>query len=161
VRAAEVPRYGGKASAALAGLQKLLNELPEQGPARGLVQVAIAECLAADRRLGEAVGLLKKIIAGAKDNRLKARAYNALGRCYLNAEPADAQNLHEARWAFLFVDLIYNQDAAEQAEALYHLAHIFRRLNEPVRARESEDLLLTDRRFLASDFMRKALREQK
>jgi tetratricopeptide (TPR) repeat protein len=161
VRAAEVPRYGRKPREALANLQKLLDQLPKDGVPRGLAQVAMAECLAADKRVGEAVALLQKTISAAKDNRLKAHAYNALGRCYLSAEPADPQNLHEARWAFLFVDLIYQQDPDEQAEALYHLGHVFRRLNEPLRARECADILLTDRRFLGSDFMRQALREQK
>jgi tetratricopeptide (TPR) repeat protein len=161
VLAAEVPRFARQVPAARARLQKLFDEHPKDGTARGLAQIAIAECLAADKRVGEATALLNKVITAAKDNRLKARAYNALGRCYLNAGPADPQNLHEARWAFLFVDLIYSQDPDEQAEALYHLGHVFRRLSEPVRARECEDMLLTDRRFLGSDFMRKALREQK
>jgi hypothetical protein len=161
VLAEEVPRFARKAPEALARLQKFLDQLPKEGSARAGAQIAYAECLAADKRQGEAVALLKKVIAEAKDNRLKARAYNALGRCYLNAEPADPLNLHEARWAFLFVDLIYNHDSDEQAEALYHLAHLFRRLNEPERARDCEDLLLTDRRFHGAIHMRKALREQK
>jgi hypothetical protein len=158
-RAAAVPRYAKKVPDALARVKKLTEELPPGR--RGMAQVVYAECLAADKRLGEAVTLLNKVITETKDARLKARAYNALGRCYLDSQPPDPQNLHEARWAFLFVDLIYRQDADEQAEALYHLDHIFRTLNEPERARECVDELLADRRFLGSEYLRRALREQK
>jgi hypothetical protein len=161
ILAAEVPRFAKKPQEAMARLKKLVDQLPPGSPARTRAQVALAESLAVDKRLNEATALLNRVITEAKDNRVKARAYNALGRCYLNAEPADAQNLHEGRWAFLFVDLIYHQDADEQAEALYHLTNIFQRLGEPERGRECVDILLTDRRFAGADFMRKALREQK
>jgi len=159
--AAEVPRHARKPADALARVRKLLDQIPKDGPARAYAEIAQAECLAADKRLGEAVALLKKVITAAKDERLKAKAYNALGRCYLNAKPADPLNLHEARWAFLFVDLIYHQDVDEQAEALYHLAHIFGQLKEPERARECVDILLTDRRLAGAEYMLKAMREQK
>jgi tetratricopeptide (TPR) repeat protein len=161
LKLAQMPSWLKRAPDAIKQVQTIIEQQPQGSLERSRAQITLAECLAADKRLSEARQLLRRVIDEAKDNRLKGEAYNSLGRCYLFAEPADAVNLHEARWAFLFVDLIYNQNKEDQAQALYYLAQIFERLNEPERARECTDVLLADRPFLGTPYQIKALREQK
>src|SRR5262249_38806779 len=108
----------------------------------------------------EASAQLQKIIDGTKDPSLKAAAYNALGLSYLHNRDSLPDALQNARWQFLWVDVIYNQDKAEHAKALYHLWRIFRDLEEPERARECLETLLTDRQYAGLEYQRRAQREK-
>ncbi len=79
---------------------------------------------------------MRQVIKDTSDKTLKAQAYNTLGVSYFNGE-----YLKEARWDFLWVDVVYNQDRAEHAKALYYLWKIFDKLDEKERAQECRDAL--------------------
>ncbi len=78
----------------------------------------------------EAVRIIQKIIQDAdpQQRELHARAYNALGTCYEKAK----QN-KEALFAFLHVDVLYNNLPQEHAEALAHLVTLWKAVGQEER----------------------------
>jgi hypothetical protein len=152
--AAQVSARAGKQEEALKKLQALEGRLPKDSKYRGRAKVAQAECLAAAKKDAAAIALLRQLTKETSDKSLKALAYNALGQCYYQAE-----KLKEARWEFLWVDVVYNQDKTEHAKALYYLAKIFDKLDEKERAQECREALSTDRAFIGMEWQRLALKE--
>lgn len=153
--AAQVGVRAGEFAAALKDLQALSARLPKDSPFATRALVAQAECLAASKQGDQARKILQDVIQKTKDRGLKAVAYNALGQSYF-----DAGQLKEARWEFLWVDVVYNQDRNEHAKALYYLMRVFKQLNEMERAQECRDILLSDRQFQGLEYQRLA-REEK
>ena len=153
--AAQVSLRAGKHELARKKLQELIAKLPKDSPFIARAQIAQAECLVAAKKPDEARKILKQIVKETGDKGLKAAAYNALGESY-----AKAGMLKEARWEFLWVDVVYNQDRNEHARALYYLWWIFSQLNEPERAQECLDALLNDSQFNGLEYQRLA-REKK
>lgn len=98
---------------------------------KNLAQVGKAICLAETGKAEEAVTALKDLIDknDPQDNVLFARAYNALGRCYLKLNQPK-----EARMAFLHTDILFYSDADAHAEALYNLSKIWSTLDKSDRA---------------------------
>lgn len=96
--------------------------------------ISLAETGGAD----EAVGIIEKVIhdADPQQKELHARAYNALGTCYEKA----GKN-KEALLAFLHVDVLYNTVPEAHAEALSHLATLWKAIGQDERARESRQTL--------------------
>ncbi len=89
----------------------------------------------------EATEVVKTLIAQtpAEDTRLLARAYNALGDCYLQSDQAQA-----ARDAFLHVDVLFQSEPAAHAKALYELSRLWNRLGQASRAAEAQQRLEKD-----------------
>lgn len=152
--AAQVGIKAGKHQAALAKLRALAAKLPKDSKYRGRAKIAEAECLLAAKKDPEATALLRQIIKDTSDKNLKALAYNALG-----VHSYQGENLKEARWDFLWVDVVYNQDPAEHAKALYYLWMIFDKLGDKERAQECREALVGDRSFAGLEWQRLALRE--
>ena len=96
-----------------------------------------------------------EIIKDTTDKSVKATAHNALGLSYF-----EAAEFKEARWEFLWVDLVYNQDKSEHAKALYYLWLTFKELGEADRAQEYLDILLTDRNFAGMEYQVLAQRKR-
>jgi tetratricopeptide (TPR) repeat protein len=96
--------------------------------------ISLAETGGAD----QAVGIIEKVIhdADPQQKELHARAYNALGACYEKA----GKN-KEALLAFLHVDVLYNTVPEAHAEALSHLATLWKAIGQDERARESRQTL--------------------
>jgi tetratricopeptide (TPR) repeat protein len=155
LRAARVSLRAGKYTEAQNKLQALLTKFPKGSPSAVRARIAEAECLSAAKKMEPARKLLKQVLNETKDKSLKAAAYNALGESYVQAKM-----FKEARWDFLWVDVIYFQDKTEHAKALYYLWFIFEQLNEPDRATECREILLNDRQFAGSEYQRLA-REKK
>ncbi len=156
----EAKQKAGEAAAKLkeaaASFEKLAGTLPKESPQQLRARVALAECVGTSGDLAKASDALKKVLAETKDKGVRTQAHNTLGYCYwLHSKWQDA------RWEFLWVDVVYNQDKAEHAKALYYLADIFARLGEGERARECRETLLTERQFAGSEYQRLALRERK
>lgn len=149
---------GKKFAEAEKNLSALSAALPKGSRQQVRVTLAHAECLAAAKKLPQAQKLCKDVLTTTKkeDKSLKAMAYNTLGYCYYLNE-----QWQEARWQFLWVDAVYNQDKGEHAKALYYLGDVFARLGEPERAQEFLDALRNDRQFAGSEYQRQALREVK
>ncbi len=88
----------------------------------------------------EAVQILNEAIeqAAPENNYVYAYAYNALGSAYLKLnQPKDAL------YAYLRVDLLYNQLPDQHAEALSHLKDLWTQLGKADRAKQAADLLKT------------------
>ncbi|HWY86810.1 MAG TPA: hypothetical protein VNX28_08795 [Gemmataceae bacterium] len=149
--AAQVSAKGGKYEAALKRLQALSSRLPKDSKYQGRAKIVLAECLVAGKKDNEAIALLRQLAKETSDKDLKASAYNTLGLTYYNSK-----QLKEARWEFLWVDVVYNQDKLEHAKALYYLADIFDQLNEKERAQECRDILVSDRSFAGMEWQRLA-----
>jgi hypothetical protein len=152
---AEADQRFADAEKKLAGLHAAL---PKGSPQGARVQLALAECLGAAKKLPGAKKLVQEVIAATKkeDKSVKALAYNTLGFCYYLNE-----QWQEARWQFLWVDAVYHQDKVQHAKALYYLADIFARLGEKERGQEFLDTLRNDRQFAGLEYQRRALREGK
>ncbi len=102
------------------------------------VKMTKAEVLVALQKPDEAMKLLQQVVKENTDKDIKALAHNTLGECLYNAN-----RFNEARWEFLFVDTIFNQDKNQHAKALYYLWKTFQNLNDEVRAQECREQLLS------------------
>ncbi len=81
--------------------------------------------------IGEIIGK-----ADAEDGKLLARAYNALGDCYLKSGDSRA-----ALFAFLHVDLLHHQDAEAHAKALHELVSLWKIAGRETRSQEAAQQL--------------------
>ncbi len=128
-----------------AGLKKyeevLANSL-DDGEAREqklLATLGRAVCLAEAGEAQQGIDSVRKVVQenDSRENpQLFARAYNALGTCYLKAgEP------QEALLAFLHVDLLFTQVPDAHAEALYYLSDLWRTVNKAERAIRAQSVL--------------------
>jgi hypothetical protein len=113
------------------GRQEALATLPANDPQRAKLEVYQIGCDARDAKIDEVVKKLEGVIVKTEDPSLKALAYNTLGDCYVMKG-----NKQDAKFAYLWVDAVYNQDRAEHAKALERLANLFQdeALNDPDRA---------------------------
>ena len=95
----------------------------------------------AEGRLEEATSEVKRIIATAdpEDAKLLARAYNALGDCYLKSE-----NDKAALDAYLHVDILFSSVKTEHAKSLYELSKLWRSVGHESRASDAQTRLKTE-----------------
>lgn len=131
----------GQHAAAMAEFDRALKLAAGNAAAQTLqleITLQRAESQAATGQVEEATAAIKKIItqADAEDAPLLARAYNALGDCYLQTKDKQA-----ARDAFLHVDLLFNSASTAHAKALYELSRLWSELGHPERAREAQQRL--------------------
>lgn len=122
----------GQHAEALAAYETAIEELSSESEFRRVAQLGRAVSLAASGQGEAGVRAARAAIesAGADPAQLAA-AYNTLGRCLLAADSRE-----DALYAFLHTDLVHNDDAATHAEALYHLAQLWRDIG---RRREADD----------------------
>ncbi len=121
-----------------------LNAKAENDALNAAAQVGKAQCLA-DKEPQKAVKFIKDAIENtdSTDIEQSARAYNALGYAYeklyaLNKKPED---MKEAFYSFLKVDLLYGESGDAHAEALYHLIKHWNLQKKPERANDARDTL--------------------
>jgi hypothetical protein len=114
--------------------QQRLAALPADNPR---VQVYRLGVQAAPGKLAETAQRLEDFIDKTADPSLKAAAYNMLGDCY-RRDPAHKK---DALYAYLWVDVIYNQDPVESAKAVGRLADLFQELKDDERAKKYRDRL--------------------
>jgi tetratricopeptide (TPR) repeat protein len=93
---------------------------------------------AAAGKVDEAAAAIGAIIAKAdpEDAELQARAYNALGDCYLKSGDSRA-----ALFAFLHVDLLYQEEPEAHAKALSELVGLWKAVGRDSRSQEAAALL--------------------
>jgi tetratricopeptide (TPR) repeat protein len=147
----QVKLQAGKYEDARAKLKELQNDLKPGNRFYARAKVAEAECLVAETKkfkakddpgraklFGQAVDLVRGVIKESNDKYVKAVGHNTLGFCYMEqGQPK------EAVWEFLWVDVVYNQDRAQHAKALYHLWDLFTKEGDAPRAQESRELLMS------------------
>ena len=94
---------------------------------------------------------LRKALTANDDPNLKAAAHNALGDYFRKKD-----NLEEAFWHYLRVDVLYPQDVTEHAKALYYLSKLFDKpKNDPLRAQQCRDKLKEDV-YKGTEYQKKA-----
>lgn len=97
-----------------------------------------AVCLAEAGKPDEGVAEAEKIVVNgdSRDGELFARAYNALGYCQLKAG-----RTKDALLAYLHVDLMFYQDPAQHAEALYFLRGLWKDVDKTEQSLKARTLL--------------------
>jgi hypothetical protein len=111
-----------------------LSALPASDPR---VRVYEIGCSATPEKTADAIRQLQEIIDTTNDRALKAAAYNMVGDCYRR----DPKTKKDALYAFLWVDVVYNDDAAEVTKAVSRLAELFAELKDDDRARKYRERL--------------------
>jgi len=104
---------GGEYGEAQTRLEKLAGSLSDGEAQKPFVQAYLAEAKIAQNKTDGVESQLEGIITGSNDPKLRAVAYNLLGDLHRNANRND-----DAFWAHLRVDVLYHEDADEQAKAL-------------------------------------------
>ncbi len=94
-------------------------------------------CAATNANRAESVRRLQAIIDRTNDRLVKAAAYNMLGD-YLRRDPATRK---DALYAYLWVDVVYNDDPAQTTKAVSRLAELFAELKDEPRARKYRERL--------------------
>jgi tetratricopeptide (TPR) repeat protein len=140
---------GRKYTEAEKRLTALNKRLAPNDPQRGYVQAYLAESQMGQNNLGPVEAQLKDALKGSIDPRLCGVVHNLLGDYYRK------KNLdEEAFWHYLRVDALYNDDAEEQAKALYYLGTLFDKVKrDKVRAEECTNRLL-DKRFQGTAYQK-------
>ncbi len=137
-------------------IAELAKAIPADDPAAGRLQVELGVCLAATDRAAEAEKVLLTALAGPTDGPSKALACNTLGEAFEKAGKKE-----EAFWRYLWVDVLYNQDPAEHARALYHLSKLFVSVRgDAKRAEQCKRQLLEDARFTGLEYQKRAAAEK-
>ncbi len=103
-----------------------------------LATLGKAVSLADTGKVDQAVGIIQKVIRDAdpQQKELHARAYNALGTCY-----EKAKQTKDALFAFLHVDVLYNNVPEAHAEALAHLVPLWKAVGQEERSRKAREML--------------------
>lgn len=106
-------------------------EGPEEMARRYEAMLGKASCLQALKRTTDAVQTFERIIdeASAQETSILAEAYIRQGDCLLAAG-----RQKEALLAYLHVDVLFRQESALHAEALYHLSQLWELEGKPDRA---------------------------
>jgi hypothetical protein len=126
----------GKSAEVEGKIAAALQSLPPTDPMATKLKVFQLGAQAGKGDPEKSITQLKTIIDQAQDSSLKALAYNTLGDCY----SAKGQK-SEAKWAYLWVDVVYNQDKAEHAKAVERLSRVFKDLNDDARADKYKEKL--------------------
>ncbi len=105
---------------------------------RRVIAVGLAVCDAKEGKSKEALAKLQELIKSndSTDQPLFARISNAMGLCY----EALGQN-DQAALAFLRTDLLFSSAPDLHAEALYHLAQLLPKVNEPQEGLDAKNRL--------------------
>jgi hypothetical protein len=157
----------GKHDAAEKLLERQRATLPANDPMAARVPVYLLRCRIASGKAADPEKELKAILAGNADAVVKALACNTLAEFYqkkvlAESNPDRKRELAEnAFWQYLWVDVVYNQDKEEHAEALYHLSKLFEQVkNDPGRAQQCQELL-RGKEFAGMRYQRLVAKESK
>lgn len=98
-----------------------------------------ARCLVRQGKAADVVPAVRGLLAQASpdDRELLARAFNALGDAYAAQGGKD----QDALIAYLTVDLVYNTVPDSHAEALFNLARLWQKAQNPERSRAAKQAL--------------------
>lgn len=122
---------GGKYREAETRLSRLLQELSQGDPQYPFVRAYLIEAKVGQNKVDDALKELRGVIATSTDGRLRGLAYNLLGDYFLKKGQQE-----DAFWAYLRVDVQYNDSPEEQAKALYHLVTLFDKVKkDPIRGK--------------------------
>ena len=110
---------------------ELLKTAPEGTLKRRLMLYQLAASKATTTP-AEGVTLVEAEIAKTQDAAIRATGYSVIGELYLAGDKPSAR---DAMWAFLWVEVVYNQDKDEVLTALVRLAAVFAQQGDEERAK--------------------------
>jgi tetratricopeptide (TPR) repeat protein len=127
----------GQHQKASARIEELLKTLQTTDPQYKRLEMMRYTCMAKDAaQVKTVIQKLREEINKTNDKAQLALAYNTLGDCYLmSGQPEDA------KWQYLFVDTLYNQDKTEQQKAIKQLIEVFKQLKQEDKAAEYAEKL--------------------
>lgn len=94
-----------------------------------IYQIAGAKALTAP---AEGISLIEAEIAKTQDAAVRATGYSVIGELHL---AGDKPNARDAMWAFLWVEVVYNQDKEDVLMAMVRLATVFSLQGDEERAK--------------------------
>jgi tetratricopeptide (TPR) repeat protein len=148
---------GKKFKEAETRLTAMRERMPPGDPQRGQITVMLCQSKMLQGKTDGVDKELKAALAGTTDLYLNSVGHNCLGDFHLASKQPE-----EAFWEFLKVHLMYSQDRTEHARALYNLWKLFDSVkNDPIRAQECLDRLLTDKDYIGTEWQTKAKAEAK
>jgi len=156
LKVVEVMVRDGKIADANRRLDALEKKAANNSATAARIKLARAEVFIEQKQLDPATKLLKEVLKTNNDKQIKAMAHNSLGECLYKDGKYE-----EAKWEFLWVDAVYNQDRHQRAKALYYLWKTFEQLNNAERAQECRETLIGDRQFAGSEYQRLAVSQVK
>jgi tetratricopeptide (TPR) repeat protein len=111
----------------------------ENAEIKTLAMLGKAAALGLQDKTDEAIKAVNDIISKAdpEQRAVHARAYNVLGGILKKMSTADKKNAKQALLAYLHIDILYAQDAAEHSEALGNLVALYREVGNPQRANDA------------------------
>ncbi|MBL8796073.1 MAG: hypothetical protein JNM56_19385 [Planctomycetia bacterium] len=113
-------------------LTKIVGAMKATDPAYEPMRMKLILCKAnTPDKFKEAIGELKKMKDTAKDDNKLAMLYNTLGDCYMMGNQPN-----DAKYEYLYVDLIYNKDRSQHLHALEHLVQVFKDLKQLDKSKE-------------------------
>jgi hypothetical protein len=131
-------RYAEAASKAAEALPKAAPGAPKER-----LNLLVIAGKAADANPLDGVAALEAEVGKTKDAAVRATGYGLMGELYLKANKP-----REAMWAYLWVEVVYNQDREEVAKALAKLAEVFKQLGDEDRERGYHDRMRRNRALL-------------
>jgi hypothetical protein len=120
--------------------ERLAKVMPADSPQRARIDIYLIQCGQNDPKAGADVEkklrtLIDKLSdKDTNDRNLKALAYNTLGDYYLSKSRS-----RDAFWAYMFVDVEYNQDRAEHKKALQALWKLFEEFKDDAKAKQYKE----------------------
>lgn len=141
----QVNLKAGKADVASKKLDALEEKAKNNPAFLSRVKMTRAEILVGQKKMDQAVPLLRKVVQENTDRTIKAMAHNTLGECLFNAG-----QYNEALWEFLWVDAVFNDDKNQRAKALYFLWKTFEQTNNAERAQECRELLVSGAQYIGT-----------
>lgn len=136
-----------------AKLLDLKKTLPMDSVYVGKVDVYLAQCQALGSDTAKAAAAEKKLrdlLTTSKDASLLALVHNTLGDYYTKKNQLD-----DAFWEYLRVDVLYNADRMEHARALVNLARLFREVRKDADRADKCLEMLKDKRFAGLEIRKK------
>lgn len=136
-------------------LTTVLRDMKPDDPDRPGIQIYLIQTQLAQGKLDGIEQQVKSLLTGSTDPMTRSAAYNLLGDFH-----AKKNQLEEAFWAYLRVDVLYSQDRAQHAKALYQLWKLFDKAKgDPIRAQQCYDRLM-DRQFVGTEHQELAKAEK-
>jgi tetratricopeptide (TPR) repeat protein len=128
-----------KPADAVKAFDKALSGASTDEANEAVAKLGKAACLAETGKPADAVKMIEELIAknDPEDRVLSPRIYNVLGAAHAKNNDSKA-----ALMAYLHVDILYDQNPAEHAEALGNLAPLWKSVNQAEREKDARDRLV-------------------
>jgi len=126
LKAADYLMKAKKHTEAADRLNKIVGSMKPTDPSYEAMRMKLILCKAnSPEKFKEAIGDLRKMKDAAKDENKLAMIYNTLGDCYMMGNQPN-----DAKYEFLYVDLVYNKDRVQHLRALEQLVQVFKDLKQ-------------------------------